>query len=154
MIPAYHAGYVLDASVVAKWFMRRAEADREAAISLRAGYVAGRYRIVIPGLCLIEVANALRYSPKARENEVAEALDAIAVLAPEVAPASVDILKKANAIAWGYGVTVYDALYVALAEQLSYPLITADEALIRSMRGHSIVLGLRSIDFSPPHGTP
>jgi predicted nucleic acid-binding protein len=65
----------------------------------------------------------------------------------EVVPAGVDLLKKANAIAGGYGVTVYDALYVALAELRGYPLITADERLLRGMRGHSIVLPLRSVDF-------
>lgn len=147
MIPAYHGGYVLDASVVTKWFVRRVEPDRDRAVALRAGHVAGRFRIVLPELCLIEVASALRRSPRAREDEVAQALDALDVLAFEVVGADVSLLKKANAIAWGYGVTVYDALYVALAELRSHPLVTADDALLRKMRGHSIVLALRELEF-------
>jgi predicted nucleic acid-binding protein len=147
---AYHPGYVLDASVVTKWFVRRAEAGRDTAIGLRAGHVAGRFRIVVPELCLIEVANALRYSPKAREEEIAEALDALSVLALEVVAADANLLKKANAIAWGYGVTMYDALYVAIAELRSHPLVTADDALMRKMRGHSIVLDLRDLEFPMP----
>ena len=34
-----------------------------------------------------------------------------------------------DAIAWAYKITIYDALYVALAEQVKYPLITADYVL-------------------------
>ncbi len=37
MIPAYHAGYVVDASVGVKWFIREREADLEAAIARNAG---------------------------------------------------------------------------------------------------------------------
>jgi predicted nucleic acid-binding protein len=56
-------------------------------------------------------------------------------------------LRKANAIAWAYKITVYDALYVALAEQLGYPMITADDALIKRLKGHSIVVPLRELEF-------
>ena len=147
MIVSYHAGYVLDASVVVKWFVKQAEKDRAAAVACRSAYIAGRFRIAVPGLCLIEVANALRYSARAREADVAEAIDALNVLDFEIVPTESALLKKANAIAWGYGVTMYDALYVALGEARSYPLITADDALRRKMHGHSIVLALRDMDF-------
>jgi predicted nucleic acid-binding protein len=56
-------------------------------------------------------------------------------------------LRKANAIAWAYNVTIYDALYVALAEQVGYPLITADEAIVGKLTGHSIVLPLKELEF-------
>ena len=65
MIPAYHAGYVVDASVGVKWFVREREADRE----------------------------------------------------------------------------------VALAETMGFPCVMADEALIRKMKGHSIVLRLKDLAF-------
>ena len=38
-----------------------------------------------------------------------------------------------NAIAWAYKVTIYNAIYVALAEQLGYPLITADELMVKKL---------------------
>ncbi len=56
-----------------------------------------------------------------------------------------DLLRKANAIAWGYKIAAYDAVYVALAELLGFPLLTADEALLKKMKGHSIVLRLRDL---------
>jgi predicted nucleic acid-binding protein len=56
-------------------------------------------------------------------------------------------MRKANAIAWAYKITIYDALYVALAEQVGYPLITSDQAMIRKLRGHSIVVPLKELEF-------
>ena len=37
MIPAYHAGYVVDASVGVKWFVRGREADRDVALARNVG---------------------------------------------------------------------------------------------------------------------
>jgi len=51
------------------------------------------------------------------------------------------------AIAWAYKITMYDALYVALAEQVGYPLITSDVAMVRKLKGHSIVVPLRDLEF-------
>jgi predicted nucleic acid-binding protein len=45
--------------------------------------------------------------------------------------------------AWAYKITLYDALYVALAEQVGYPLITADEIMVKKLKGHSIVVPLQ-----------
>jgi len=78
----------------------------------------------------------------------AAALGVLESLHLQVEPLSWDLLRKANAIAWAYKVAVYDAAYVALAELQGFPLITADEALLKKMRGHSIVVALRDLDVS------
>ena len=57
------------------------------------------------------------------------------------------MLRKANAIAWAYNLTWYDGVYVALAEVLGYPLVTADEALMRKLRGHSALVRLKDLAF-------
>jgi predicted nucleic acid-binding protein len=36
---------------------------------------------------------------------------------------------------------------VALAEQLGYPLITADEVMLKKLKGHSIIVPLRELEF-------
>ena len=51
-----------------------------------------------------------------------------------------------DAIAWAYKVTIYDALYVALAEQVGYPFITADEVMVKKLKSHSIVVPLRELE--------
>ena len=62
-------------------------------------------------------------------------------------PADWDLLRKATAVAWTYRTSVYDAVYVALAERVGFPLLTADEELVKKMKGHRIVLRLREMEF-------
>lgn len=50
MIPAYHVGYVVDASVGVKWFVRDREPDRAAVLALRQRHIEGTTRMIVPGL--------------------------------------------------------------------------------------------------------
>ena len=54
MIAAYHAGYVVDASVGVKWFVREREADREAALALRQRHIDGKTQLIVPELSVLE----------------------------------------------------------------------------------------------------
>lgn len=145
MIPTYHAGYVVDASVLTKWFME--EEGRDLALGLRELHISGRSTLFVSELTFLEILNAIRYGPKAKEEDSAEALYALERLHLQVTPTDFQLLRKANAIAWAYKITIYDALYVALAEQVGYPLITADEVMVKKLRGHSIVVALRELEF-------
>lgn len=147
MISAHHAGYVVDASVLVKWFLHEQEGDRDRALALRDLHIVGRSAIIIPQLALLEVLNAVRFSPKAKEEDSEMALEALQDLDLDVKPSEFDLMRKANAIAWAYKITIYDALYVALAEKLGYPLITADEAMVKKLKGHSIVVPLRELEL-------
>ncbi len=144
MIPTYHAGYVVDASVLVKWFME--EEDRDRALSLRELHTSGRSSLFVSELTFLEILNAIRYAPMANEEYVAEALHSLENLHLQVNPAAFDLILKANAIAWAYKFTIYDALYVALAEQLGYPLITSDDTMVKKLKGHNIVVPLRDLE--------
>ena len=148
MISAHHAGYVVDASVLVKWFLHEKEAERDRALALRDLHISGQSTIFIPQLALLEVLNAIRFSPKADEDDGAAALEVLYDLHLETKAPDVDLLRKANAIAWAYKITIYDALYVALGEQVGYPLITADEVMVKKLKGHSIVVALRELEIN------
>jgi predicted nucleic acid-binding protein len=145
VITAHHPGYVLDASVIVKWFVHHQEADRERALALRDLHISGRSTIYIPELALLEVLNAIRFSSNADEEDGETALETLQDLNLGTKEADSDLLRKTNAIAWAYKITIYDALYVALAEQVGYPLITADEVMVKKLKGHSIVVPLREL---------
>ena len=147
MIVAYHAAYVVDASVAVKWFSRERESDREAAFALRRRHVEGQTRLIVPELFLLEVPNAIKFAKRASEDELAHVITTLHDLDLQIERHSWDVLRKTNAIAWAYNLTWYDGLYVALAEVLGYPLITADEVLMRKMRGHSILVRLKELVF-------
>jgi predicted nucleic acid-binding protein len=147
VISAHHAGYVVDASVLVKWFLYQQEEDRDRALALRELHISGRSTIHIPEFAVVEVLNLVRFAPKAKEEDGELALEALRDLHLQTKPLEFDLVRKANAIAWAYKVTIYDALYIALAEQAGYPLITADEAMIGKLTGHSIVVPLRELEF-------
>ncbi len=64
--------------------------------------------------------------------------------APVIGTPVPDLMPRAFAISVAQAVTIYDALYVALAEKLNVPLVTADERLIRCMAGDA-ALGKRMV---------
>lgn len=144
---AAHARYVLDASVAAKWFTRHEEADRHKAIALRALHFSGRCALVIPEFSLLEILNAVRYSGRADEADAARALALLERLRLEIVTLDWEILRLATAIAWETGVSLYDSSYVALAESLGSPLVTADEAMVRKMPGRASVVRLADLEI-------
>lgn len=103
---------------------------------------------MLPEFALLEILNAVRFSPRAEEADTLGALTVLRDLQLETEPVDWDLLRKAIAIAWGYRVTLYDAVSVALAERLGFPFLTADEALTKRMKGHSLVLRLRELEFT------
>jgi len=140
VIPAYHAAYVVDASVAVKWFIKEREDDREAAFALRRRHIEGQSRMIVP--------NAIKASKRATEDELSKVITTLHDLDLQIERHSWDVLRKTNAIAWAYNLTWYNGLYVALAEVLGFPLVTADEALMRKMRGHSILVRLKDLAFA------
>ena len=147
MIPAYHAGYVVDASVAVKWFIHERETHRDTALSLRGRHIEGQTRMIVPELFLLEVPNAIKAGRKGTEEELSEVLQTITDLDLQVERHTQAILRKTNAVASAYKLTWYDAVYIALAEISGFPCVTADEALLRKMKGHSIVVHLRDLAF-------
>ena len=140
-------GFVLDASVAAKWFTRHEESNRDRALELRALYEDGQCRLVAPEILLLEVLNAVRFSQHAQETETEQAIEGLERLRLEMVPLDGVLLRKASAIAWSHDSSLYDATYVAIAELVELPLLTADEVLVKKMRGHRLVLRLRDARF-------
>ena len=106
----------------------------------------GRIEIAVPDLLYYEVANIL-LSGKSRPpfEEAIEALeDLFSVPLVVVTPRPEDA-EGTLRLATEYGLSYYDASYVALARTLECTLITADERLVRRTRGAAYVRLLRSM---------
>ena len=111
--------FVLDTSVVVKWFSRD-EDDAEHANKLRHQIQEGLCVITIPDLLFYELANALRHNPNFTAEDVRVALDSVFDM-------EFDIRKvDSSVIAFKFNVTVYDAYFLALSQLESKPFVAAD----------------------------
>jgi predicted nucleic acid-binding protein len=136
--------YVVDASAGIKLFLPEAMAWR--AHALFQGLQADPpIKLCVPELFFIECANVL-WKHVRRGTFSAEVvvphLSVLLALPLEVTPTRA-LCASAFGLANRYGITAYDACYVALAQQLGAPLITADEALARllpDMRSQILLL--------------
>jgi len=138
---------VVDASVVVKWFVEE-EWSREARM-LKDDYAAGEVDLIAPALMPFEVLNALRYSSAFGGEELIQVAHILDDLQIALYGLEGDYAEKTIMLALGKGITVYDAAYVALAEIRKALLYTADEKLLRKLRGVEWVAHIR--DYPVQH---
>ena len=116
--------YVVDASVVLKWFLQ--EDDSPKALDLYAKALGDEVELAAPDILLYEVANILVRKRKASRGQAENAVRLVLDSGLNVSEPDHDPLSDSIRIAAAAGLTVYDASYVALAAQMSGTLITAD----------------------------
>jgi len=141
---------VLDTSVVLKWF-RQDETGAEEALALREAYLDGALSIAVPDLLLYELGNVLRYKPDLDSDAVGAAVESVLAMGLSWHAVTQERLIRAVEIAFAHDVTVYDAAFVALAEELRADFVTVDERLVRQVPGIDRVYTLREI--VPPTGS-
>ena len=122
---------VLDASAVVKWFVEEEESNEMRKI--RDLYLKGKVTVYVPSLLFIEFANALRSVKGLTLTDVVNAVKALNLLRLNVV-SDLDILDRAVELAFKTGITVYDAIYVALAKITNSKLITYDTELLNKFK--------------------
>ena len=137
------AAALLDTSVVVKWFIL--EEDSERATSLRQAHVRDELALYAPDILLMELANALRYSPVVSAGEIPEALQVILDLNITVVRFDLDILVSAVSLGLERDLAVYDAYFLALAQAMEIPLITADRRMLSRLTAEDGALSLESL---------
>ena len=121
---------VADASVITKWFKpdeKSPEADR-----FLDEHVAGRATIFVPILLLYELTNALYVSEKLTKEEIEKAISAFFDLRLTHLNPDKEFLSNVLQISDLAHISTYDASYVALAQMLKCPLVTADRKLYKN----------------------
>ncbi|MEW6481587.1 MAG: type II toxin-antitoxin system VapC family toxin [bacterium] len=134
---------VIDASVALKWFLQEKDSDR--ALRIREEHLSGLRGLNAPDLILSEVSNVLRFSPHYNSQATKSALVSLLDIDINVVVLSRGIYELAIELAYRYEITVYDAIYVALAQDLGYDFITADEKLYQKVKGLRFVKLLSKI---------
>jgi predicted nucleic acid-binding protein len=121
--------FVLDASLALQWFLED-EADRQYGLSVLRSLAENR--AVVPILWFYEVGNGLLMA--SRRTRISHEqfhgfMTRLSALPIEAANQSSTEILGLPAIASAYGLTNYDAAYLALALERKLPLATTDSAL-------------------------
>lgn len=119
---------VLDASVIVKEFSN--EIDTDKTIKLIKSHVNNEILIIVPELLFIEVLNAFRFKNK-DENAIKKINSDLEGFQFEVQRTTKSLLDKSIEISINNNLTIYDSIYIALAQFNGCPLITADKELYK-----------------------
>lgn len=136
---------ILDSSVVAKWFFP-SEEDSEAALKIRDLFLSKKLSISAPVLIYYEINNLIRTAIKSlRINEelAKEAYRGFLAL-DLIIYSSQELMEMALEKAILLDISSYDASYLALAEYLNIPLLTADQKLMDKVKS-DLVQNLKTL---------
>lgn len=127
--------YIIDCSVGFKWVVFEPLSDK--ARNLRDGYRQGLHELLAPDIFPTEIANALLVAE--RRGRIFPAQSAILLAdvlstPPALHAAFPGVLQRAHTIAASTTASIYDCLYVALAEKKQCELVTADDKLVKNLQ--------------------
>ena len=129
--------FVVDASVVVKWFVPEIHSDTARRLLVLP------HEYVAPDLLFAETANTI-WKKVRREELTAEDGQQLVADMGQIAVAAVpcrSLADDALALATATGQTVYDSMYVALAVRLNTRAITADERLEAALKNIPALAG-------------
>jgi predicted nucleic acid-binding protein len=141
---------VPDASVAVKWVLRQGEGGLDAADEVRRRVIAGPEGFAVPALFLYEVQAVLCRRSATAEGARQRLLGLIDLAIPVVEPDGA-LLARATEIAFQFGLTGYDAAYVALAQHLHGQWLTCDRRACERVRPLGVA---RFIGPPAPPGPP
>jgi predicted nucleic acid-binding protein len=130
--------FVVDSSVVAKWFLTEDGSDK--AVELRDEFATGRLKLVVPTLMFYEVMNALRFSGAFEKPDLLVAARSLSKYRFDIWRPRGRLLESAAELSVDGSMTVYDACYVALARRISSMVITEDRELLTKFPSYATAL--------------
>jgi predicted nucleic acid-binding protein len=128
--------YVIDTSVAFKWAL--AETDSDKAILLRDDFRNGIHEFRAPDLFPTEIGNSLLTAERRGRIQPGDwpiFFNDIMLYCPVLHDAA-PFLPRSYEIASLIQASIYDSLYIALAESESCELVTADDKLFRKAQPH------------------
>lgn len=117
---------VVDTSAAYKWLCAQDEDNAREAGAMLERHLLGELVLVAPELLHVELASAVRHSPFIDEELGADIVRELDGYRIELVPATGERLAEALRLSYRHGISIYDALFLQLAEELDCPLVTVD----------------------------
>lgn len=124
---------VLDASVVNKLFLPN-EADYEKALALINSHLSGKNEIIVPDLLFYEVANTLATKSNLQQRQVESSLNELNSYNFQTQTVGLELLIKTAGLAKKFKISIYDLVYLTVAEDFNCDLVTADEKFLQAVK--------------------
>jgi len=139
MIQVERRTYIIDASVALKWYYQEKEREVKQAFKLREDYQQRKIDIYAPDLLVYELANVLRNKQDLEESYIRDAIESIYEMRI-LKPPTQETMKEAIKLALQYNTSVYDAVYLAFAEEQRSGFITADRQFYLKVKQIPLVI--------------
>lgn len=144
--------YVVDASVVAAWFIP-GEAWGTTARRLRDSHARGTAQLGAPEMLPYELCNSLWKAVArglmAKDTALAFAR-AFSKISPRLFRLDSAMRERALRISVDSDITFYDSAYIVVAQDTSSTLVSADTDLLAAARRHVDVLSVEELEDQPP----
>ena len=133
--------YLLDTSVITKWYYKKDEEDLHNASILYNNLRSEHYILFAPELLIYELLNIYRTKLElddAKINKIiTELFDSIVILG-----INKNTFSKAFITARSFNISYYDSIYLSLSEDLDAPLVTADKKLYLAVKDikHNVIM--------------
>jgi len=133
---------VVDASVAAKWFFDEEHSD--AALNL----LDNPFELNVPDFIFLELDSLLCKRARRRELSVREAfeMDEEIRSIPAQSYSTKALQERAFELALETGSSIYDCLYLALAEDLECRMVTADHKFFQALQNSTLSSHLSWVD--------
>lgn len=125
--------YVLDASVISKWYYDKGEGDLYNALTIYNNLKSESNIFFAPDLLIYELLNIYRTKLELNDEKInkilSELYDAIVILG-----INKNTFSKAFLNARKFNISFYDSIYLSLSEDLDAILVTADKKLYEAIK--------------------
>ncbi len=131
--------FVVDASVAVKWFFA-GEDDAEAATRVLDAIIADPRHFAVPELFFCEMVAVLCKAEKIHKTELTEYIEALELLGLHRVGNGHELLATAARLALQWGLSGYDAVYLATAKLIDGVWLTADATALRRINDSSLAV--------------
>lgn len=118
--------YVIDTSVVLKWFNQENESSVETAYQIYKDMSENKIVLLVPNILVIELINALKKGKNMSVAIIKKSIQDIFSLPLVIKDPSQTVLEQTAEIMDNYNLTAYDALFIATAKDANCKLISDD----------------------------
>jgi predicted nucleic acid-binding protein len=129
--------FIVDSSVVAKWF-NKGESNEEEALALRNAWIEGKVELYSPSLLIYEVCNSIWKNPNIDKDKATS----LSKLAVRLSPALLEVREDESSESMNFArrnkkLTFYDSVYIVLSKYMKYSLVSADRDQLKASKGYA-----------------